>query len=164
MNKKLVGALVSLLIGGAAAVGNIVPPIIATSEYSKAFFAPGEWREIVFVDYQQSYLDSTITVTRDTLKGSFGKTYLSKLYGESMMVVQIPIKNAEIVRRRTHRLDVIHGSGTDHYYASNPVWRPSPDAQIAWRTIVLANPDSNINSGDGYVTADSIFIDGVPLD
>ena len=135
--------------------GNDVPAVITLQDYSRAFFdSTTGWSQIVVVDEH--------TAALDTLEGSFGKQYYNEVYDVVMRMAQWPKDKMMLWPRPTMALEVIYGTRKDMWFSIDPVWRPSPDAQISFNMLRINAPgDSSaqdtVTQGTATCTIDSFF-------
>jgi len=139
-SRAVYGTAIGTGLFAAAVAGALVLAPITLSDYSRAYFAPGEWRAIGGVE------------------GTWAKTYWSEVYQDSFRIAHYPTPSLAVWLRPTHALSVEHGSGTDSWYAVDPVWRPSPDAETTWSLVRISAPGDTITQGVAQCTADSIAV------
>jgi hypothetical protein len=153
-------SLASALTIGAMSVGegDEIPGVITLQDYSRAFFdTTTGWREIVIIDAH--------TAVEDTLEGSFAKEYYNEVYDVKMRMAQWPKDKMVLWPRPTMLLEVIYGAGRDQWFSIDPIWRPSPNAQISFNMIRIHAPNDSlaidrgdtVTSGSAVASIDSFF-------
>jgi hypothetical protein len=144
---KRIGLSLSLFLAGVG-VGNVVLGPVTLSDYARAYFQPGEWRAIT----------TSVNGVISEAEGSFAKTYWNEVYQDSFRLSQYDPAVLTLWPHPTHLLAVTHGAGTDYWYSIDPVWRPTPDAEIAWSLVEIAAPGDTITSGVAACSVDSITV------
>jgi hypothetical protein len=135
------------LFAAGVGTGHVVLGPVTLSDYARAYFAPGEWRAIT----------TSVNGVIAEAEGSFAKTYWNEVYQDSFRLSQYDPAVLTLWPHPTHLLEVRHSAGTDVWFAIDPIWRPSPAAEIDWSLTALSAPGDTITQGWARVTADSIF-------
>jgi hypothetical protein len=144
---KRIGLSLSLFLAGVG-VGNVVLGPVTLSDYARAYFAPGEWRAIT----------TSVNGVIAEAEGSFAKTYWNEVYQDSFRLSQYDPAVLTLWPHPTHLLEVRHSAGTDVWYAIDPVWRPSPDAEMRWSLTRTSAPADTITQGVAHCTAESLAV------
>jgi hypothetical protein len=144
---KRIGLSLSLFLAGVG-VGNVVLGPVTLSDYARAYFQPGEWRAITM----------SVNGVVAEAEGSFAKTYWNEVYQDSFRLSQYDPAVLTLWPHPTHLLEVRHSAGTDVWFAIDPIWRPSPDAEITWSLVRSSAPGDTITQGVAQCTADSIAV------